>query len=82
MGFQWGDFYIGGLSNNPVYATAMAQAHRSMEAQLEYMRRQQGVRPTDFLSALMMQHYVLPNPIPWERRYADFSERLSRARGS
>lgn len=79
MGLQWGNYYFGSLSNLPGYETMMAQAHRTAEQQMAYVRSMQQYRPTpsDMLSQLL--NYQPPNPIPWERRYAEFCERLDKA---
>lgn len=81
MGFKFGDFYIGGLSNVPGYSQMLAQAHRSVEQQLAYMKAMAQAQP-DLMSALLGINYQPPNLIPWEVRYADFCSRLDRATSS
>jgi hypothetical protein len=78
----WGNLFIGGLGNFPGHETYLAQARRSVEAQQAYALRTLGAQSTHPLSALLMANYRPPNPIPWEKRYADFCARLDRATSS
>lgn len=63
------------------YGMALAQANAAEQQHL-YALRMLGAQSTHPLAALMLANYRPPNPIPWEKRYADFCARLDSATSS